>query len=131
MLKKILAFLILACVLNGFNVAKAETEKRIQFAKGKSSAVIKGVTGENGVSYVLRARSGQNLIFTLKPASQVGIKVEFDGKYGHAVLLREEKGGTYSVGLEENGDYTVFIGSTNHQSIPFILSVKTEKLADI
>lgn len=88
----------------------AQEPKRIQFAKGKSSAIIKGTTGATGVYYVVRAKSGQKLVLTLTPVSKIGIKVETNGSNGEMVLLREEKGGTYEVGLEESGDYTIFIG---------------------
>jgi hypothetical protein len=70
-------------------------------------------------------------VLTLTPRSGVGIKVETDGTYGHQVLLREERGGTYEVGLEESGDYTIFLGSINGKSAPFTLTVKITKLADI
>ena len=131
MLKKLLITFAVTFIFGGIHTVSAETGERIQFAKGKSSTVIKGVTGRDGVTYIIRAKSGQNLVFNLKPTSNVGIKVETDGKYGHAVLLREERGGTYGVGLDETGDYTIFIGSTNHKSIPFTLTVKTTKLTDI
>ena len=39
--------------------AKAQAPKRIQFAKGQSSAVIKGITGNYGITYVVGAKSGQ------------------------------------------------------------------------
>jgi hypothetical protein len=104
---------------------------RIQFARGKSSATVSGRTGTYGVTFVVRARSGQKLILTLSPEANLGIKVETAGRNGQAVLLREEKGGTYEVGLEESGDYTIFIGSTNNRSVPFTLTVKIGRLADI
>jgi len=47
------------------------------------------------------------------------------------VLLREENGGTYEVGLEETGEYTILIGSNNNRSTPFTLTVKITKLADV
>jgi hypothetical protein len=111
--------------------AKAQTPIRIQFAKGKSSAVVKGTTGSYGVTYVVRARAGQKLVLNLTPTSKVGIKVETVGTYGEMVLLREEKGGTYEIGLEENGDYTIFIGSTGNKPVSFTLTVKITKLTDI
>jgi hypothetical protein len=46
-------------------------------------------------------------------------------------LLREERGGTYEIGLEESGDYTIFLGSTSGASVPFTLTVKIARLADI
>jgi hypothetical protein len=111
--------------------AKAQTLKQIQFAKGKSSATVKGNTGRYGISYVVTAKSGQKLVLNLTPIKEVGIKVETKGTYGKMVLLREEKGGTYEVGLEESGDYTIFIGSLNNQPVSFTLTVKIAKLADI
>jgi hypothetical protein len=127
----IITSLLIGFVITYGSVAKAQTTKRIEFAKGKSSATVKGNTGSYGMTYVVRAKSGQMLILTLAPTSKVGIKVETVGRDGNAVLLREEKGGTYEVGLEESGDYTIFIGSTNNKPVPFILTVKIRKLADI
>lgn len=111
--------------------ANAQTPQRIQFAKGKSSATVKGNTGSYGVTYVVRAKSGQKLVLNLTPTKQVGIKVETEGADGAMVLLREERGGTYEIGLEESGDYTIFIGSTNNKPVSFTLTVKITKLADI
>jgi hypothetical protein len=111
--------------------ANAQTPKRIQFAKGKNSAVVRGTTGKYGVYYVVRARSGQKLVLDLSPISKVGIKVEFDGTYGEMVLLREEKGGHYEIGLEESGDCTIFVGPINNLAVRFTLTVKKKKLADI
>ena len=108
-----------------------QTPQRIQFAKGKSSATVRGTTGQNGTSFLVRARSGQNLILTLGPSANIGVKVEKDGRYGHSVLLREERGGTYEIGLEESGDYTIFIGSKDGRSRAFTLSVQVTHMTDI
>ncbi|HKX82606.1 MAG TPA: hypothetical protein VJL58_00170 [Pyrinomonadaceae bacterium] len=112
-------------------IVNAQTPTRIQFAKGKSSATVTGMTGRYGMSYVVRAKSGQKLVLTLDPSSKVGIKVETIGRFGEMVLLREERGGTYEVGLEETGDYIIFIGSTNGRSVPFKLSVRITKLSEV
>ncbi len=109
----------------------AQTPKRIQFAKGKNSVVVKGTTGGYGITYVLRAKSGQKLVLNLTPVSSVGIKVETIGTYGKMVLLREQSGGTYEVGLEESGDYTIFVGSLGRNPVSFTLTVKITKLTDI
>jgi hypothetical protein len=111
--------------------ASAQEPTRIQFGKGKSSAVITGTTGKFGTRYVVRARSGQKLVLTLTPKNGVGLKVETNGSYGEQVLLREERGGTYEVGLEETGDYTIFLGSTGRTPAGFTLTVRITKLADI
>lgn len=109
----------------------AQATRRIQFPKGKSSTVVKASTGTTGVTYVLRARSGQKIVIDLSPAASVGVKVETDGRYGQQVLLRGEAGGHYEIGLEESGDYTIFVGSTTGKPVQFTLKVGVTRLADI
>ena len=128
-MKRVLFVAIFAIVIAAVQSVSAQT--RIQFEKGKSSATVKASTGSSGVYYVVRAKSGQKIILTLTPTSNLGIKVETDGSDGQQVLLREERGGTYEVGLEESGDYTIFVGSINHRSVPFTLTVKIVKMTDI
>lgn len=132
MAKKMMsALMLIVSIAICEGLVTAQTVERIQFAKGKSSAVVKGTTGSYGANFVLRAKSGQKLILNLVPTSGVGIKVETDGTYGHMVLLREEKGGTYEIGLEETGDYSILIGSTSDKSVSFTLTVKITKMTDI
>jgi hypothetical protein len=109
----------------------AQATVRIQFGKGKSSAVVKGTTGRYGATYVVRARSGQKMVLHLTPSSKVGIKVETESADGEMVLLREERGGTYEVGLEESGDYAIFIGSNDGRPVSFTLTVKITNMTDI
>lgn len=109
----------------------SQTERRIQFPKGKSSTVVRGSTGTSGVTYVLRARSGQKIVLDISPAAGLGVKVETDGRYGQMVLVREERGGHYEVGLEESGDYTIFVGSTSGRPVSFVMKVGVTKLADV
>src|SRR4029450_7902336 len=70
--------------------ARADVPSRIQFARGKSSALVKGSTGDYGVTYVIRANGGQVLMLDLSPRAGVGIKVSVEGSGGLAVLLKEE-----------------------------------------
>ena len=129
-MKKVIFILTLAlCAM--VQGAAAQAEKRIEFARGKSAATVKGSTGIGGVYYIIRAKRGQMLTLDLGPASKLGVKVETDGRYGHSVLLREERGGRYEVALEEAGDYTIFVGSLSGRSVPFTLTVGIRKLADI
>ena len=128
---KILIVLFVGVLLFAVRTTSAQEEKRIQFAKGKNSAVVQGNTGKNGIYYVVKAKSGQKLIVTVTPRSGVGVKIENEGTYGHQVLLREERGGTFEVGLEESGDYSIFLGSTSGKSAGFSLTVKIVKMTDI
>jgi len=126
-----IAFLAVAFAIGLSTAASAQQPTRIQFAKGKNTAVIKATTLPHGTTYVLRARSGQKLIINLTPASVLGIKVETVGRYGEMVLLREEAGGKYEVGLEETGDYTIFVGPLGRNPVTFTLSVTVVKMKDI
>ena len=110
---------------------KAQEPVRIQFAKGKSSATVKGSTGKYGTTYVIRAKSGQKLVLMLSPTKNVGIDVRTQTRDGEVVLLQYEAGGTYRIGLDETGDVTIFIGATTRQPQNFTLTVKVAKLADI
>jgi hypothetical protein len=132
-MKKImsLALMLLVFAFIYGTQAKAQVPKRIQFAKGQNSAVIKGTTGNYGITYVVRAKSRQKLVLNLAPTTNIGIKVGTEKAAGETVLLREEKGGIYEIGLEENGYYTIFIGSTNNKLVSFTLTVSITKLADL
>ncbi|MEP6902093.1 MAG: hypothetical protein ABJA66_10100 [Actinomycetota bacterium] len=127
----ILSLLLITFVVIDGVQAKAQTSKRIQFTKGKSFAMVKGNTGSYGVTYVVRAKAGQKLVLNLTPASKVGIKVGTESTDGEMVLLREESSGTYEIGLEESGDYTIFMGSTDNKPVSFTLTVEIAKMTDI
>lgn len=132
-MKKIitLALILTSFVITHTTQIIAQKPKEIRFSKGKVSAVIKGNTGEYGITYFVNAKAGQKLVLTLTPTNKVGIKVETLNNHGQIVLLREEQGGTYQIGLETNGVYTIFVGSTISVPVPFTLTVKIGKLADI
>jgi len=121
---------VLATLIFIFGVSSllAQTEKRIQFAKGKSAATVRGVTGTDGVYYNLGAKAGQKITVTLTPKSGIGIKIE---RGAGEVLLEEQRGGTYTIYLEENGDFSIFLGSTNGKSKSFTLTVSITKMKDI
>jgi hypothetical protein len=128
---KSMMILVAGLVMAFAQAARADAPSRIQFARGKSSALVKGSTGDSGATYVMRVNGGQVLMLDLSPRAGVGIKVSLEGRDGLAVLLKEESGGDYELGLEETGDYTIFIGSTTGKSTSFALSVKTRKMKDI
>src|SRR4029453_4686735 len=123
----VVAGLVMACN----QPARADAPSRIQFARGKSSALGKGSPGNSGATYVIRPNGAQVLMLDLSPRAGVGIKVSLEGADGLAVLLKEESGGEYEVGLEETGDYAIFIGSTTGKATAFALFVKTRKMKDI
>lgn len=122
--------LILAAATLLFCVSSVsgQTEKRIKFAKGKSSATVKGTTGTDGVYYNLAAKAGQKVTVTLTPKTGVGIKIE---RGAVEVLLEKQKGGTFTIYLEESGDFSIFLGSTNGNSKAFTMTVSITQMADI
>lgn len=131
-MKKLLSLSLILLTLAFFAPAEAaaQTVKRIQFAKGKSSATVKGITGSYGIYYALRVKGGQKMTVSLSPTSKVvGIKIERDG--GDEVLLREERGGTYTLYFEEGGEITIFVGSNGARSVPYTLSVSITRMTDI
>lgn len=119
----------IASILAAFG--HGQEPERIQFGKGKRSIVVKASTGNNGTSYVVRARSGQMLILDLDPLKKVGIKVWTKGRFGEMVMLHEERGGRFEIGLEESGDYIIFIGPTTKRPVRFTLAISTRGLSDI
>lgn len=127
-MKRLLIILTFLIILSSVQVISAQAEKRIQFAKGKSSATVRGVTGLSGVYYLLMAKSGQKMIVTLTPKTGIGLKIE---RGTEEVLLEEQKGGTYTVYLEENSEFSIFVGSSSGKSRAYTLTVTITKMKDI
>jgi hypothetical protein len=130
-MKKVISLILLSVALvfsNGFE-ANAQSVKRIQFAKGKSSATVRGNTGSAGVYYDLRVKGGQKMALSLSPSAGVGIKVERGG--GAEVMLREQRGGYYELYFEEGGEVSIFVGSTGARSVPYTLTVTITRMTDI
>jgi hypothetical protein len=130
-MKKVISLFLLTVTLffaNGFE-AKAQIGKRIQFAKGKSSATVKGTTEKYGSYYNLRVKGGQKLLLNLSPARGVGIRVERAD--GSELFLRQEHGGIHEVYFEEGGEISILLGSINGKSVPYTLTVKITRMTDI
>jgi len=130
-MKKIIGSLLVFVALifsNNFD-ARAQTVKVLQFAKGKSSATVRGNTGSTGVYYNLRVKGGQKMTLNLAPSAKVGIKVE--SSRGSEVLLRQERGGSYVLYFEEGQGISIFVGSTAGRSVPFALTVTITRITDI
>ena len=130
-MKKIISLFLLFATLAFSNAltVSAQIGKRIQFAKGKSSATVKGVTGKSGAYYNLRVRAGQKMTLNLSPEKGVGIRVERND--GMELLLRQEHGGLHEVYFEEGGEVSILIGSMSARSVPFTLTVKITRMTDI
>ena len=130
-MKKLLSLSLILMTLILFSPFEtaAQTDKRIQFAKGKSSATVRGTTEKYGTYYNLRVKSGQKMQLNLSPGNGVGIRVERTG--GTDVLLRQEEGGFYEVYFEEGGEISILIGATGSRPVAYTLTVKITRMTDI
>jgi len=101
--------LALALALIGAAAATAgPRQERVQFAKGASSAVVKGqIKGDADVDYVVRAAAGQTLSVTLKETNpQNYFNVLPPGSKGSAMFVGDT-GEDYTGMLPSDGDYVV------------------------
>jgi len=101
--------LVLALVLIGaVAAAPGPRQQKVQFAKGASSAVIKGhLKGDADVDYVVRAAAGQTLSVTLKETNpQNYFNVLPPGSKGDAMFVGDT-GEDYAGMLPSDGDYVV------------------------
>ena len=101
--------LVLAQSVMGTAVADAGIrQEKVQFAKGASSAVIKGqLKGDAMVDYVVRAAAGQTLSVELqKTNAQNYFNVMPPGSTGRAMFVGDS-GENYSGVLPTDGDYIV------------------------
>jgi hypothetical protein len=128
-MKKIIGLILVLIALTFVSGIEANAQMRIQFAKGKNAATVRGNTGRYGVYYTLRARGGQKIALDLSPVAKLGVKVEREG--GDEVLLRAERAGFYEIYLEEGGEVSIFVGSLSGNPVSFALTVKITKMTDI
>lgn len=103
--------------------APAQVERRVRFARGRTSAVLKGkiVNGE-GVVYVLGAGRGQTLIAnvsTTSPNHDVVFSIE--GPDGAGLMEDVDTGFTGT--LPKTGDYRISVGAIESQNASFTLEV--------
>jgi hypothetical protein len=90
--------------------AKAQNhrQERVTFAKGASSALIKGrLKGEETVDYVLRAGAGQTLTVTLKRSHGANYFNILPPKSTDVAMFIGQIGGDYKGILPPDGDYTI------------------------
>ena len=92
--------------------AEAEIQKhsqeRVKFAKGASSAKIKGqLKGDETVDYVLRASAGQTLTVTLKRSNGANYFNVLPPNSTDVAMFIGQIGGDFKGILPTDGDYTV------------------------
>lgn len=102
---------LLVCLAAGLpNYSYAEIESRpIQFAKGASSATVKGqLKGDQTVDYKLRAKAGQTMQVKLKTSNASAyFNVMPAGSQGEAIFVGSTSGNEWTGVLPKDGEYAV------------------------
>jgi hypothetical protein len=83
-------------------------EERVVFAKGASSATVKGqIKGDDTVDYVVRAGAGQTISVTLKPSNRSNYFNVLPPESADVAMYAAQTGEPYSSMLPADGDYKV------------------------
>lgn len=107
-LVRLVAAFALAAALPTLAAGAIET-RALQFAKGASSATVKGtITGDQTIDYKLRARAGQTMNVSLKTSNGANyFNVLPPGSNDVAVFVGSTSGNEWTGKLEADGEYTV------------------------
>lgn len=118
-MKKILSVLIMIIALLAANTVVSYAEpkaepKRVQFQKGRTTAVIKGVIERAQVvhEYALRAKSGQTMLVHLTPKKVKGGYTSIEIFDPSGIMVNE--GGNsndWEGALSATGDYQIHVSS--------------------
>lgn len=81
----------------------------LQFAKGTSSATVKGsLTGDGTIDYTLRARAGQSMSVTLKTSNDANyFNVLPPGSNDVAIFIGSTSGNEFTGALPADGEYKI------------------------
>jgi hypothetical protein len=84
-------------------------QERVQFAKGSTSAVVKGrLKGDADVDYLVRAGAGQTISVSLKPSNPSNyFNVLPPGSKDAAMFVGSTSGNSFTGVLPADGDYAV------------------------
>ena len=112
-MKKCMGQLLLASTLLatgwGALAADAIESRPLQFAKGASSATVKGsLAGDKTIDYTLRARAGQTMSVTLKTSNAANyFNVLPPGSKDVAIFVGSTSGNEWTGALPADGDYAI------------------------
>jgi hypothetical protein len=112
-MKKILVALFLVFMAQSFAYATTATEQatrteRVKFAKGATSAVIKGqVKGSGDVDYLVRADAGQTITVSLKVSNRSNYFNVLPPGSKDVAMYAGQTGEDFKGVLPADGDYTI------------------------
>lgn len=107
-LRRIAVAFVLVLALPFFTVASGIRVQPVQFAKGKSSAAIKGtIKGDQTMDYTLRARAGQTLHVALQTTNGANSFHFLPPRSEAAIAMGETLGNTWSGPLPADGEYRI------------------------
>jgi hypothetical protein len=104
-------------------------QERVTFAKGASSATVKGqVKGDETVDYVVRASAGQTLTVTLTPSNRSNYFNVLPPGSADVAMYAAQTGDPYKGMLPADGDYKVRVylvraAARRNESSAFTLSI--------
>lgn len=108
-IKRWLVMWILLSASSAALAADGIESRPLQFAKGTSSATVKGsLTGDKTIDYKLRARAGQTMSVALKTSNGANyFNVLPPGSAGEAIFVGSTSGNEWTGQLPADGEYTV------------------------
>ncbi len=111
MKKRLINFLTITLLAASIWTSAEAAPKPVMFAKGKSSAAIKGtVKGSDDIDYVLRAKAGQTLNVDLKASKGAAFfNVMPPNSTYEALFVGSNEGNHYSGTLPSDGEYIIRI----------------------
>lgn len=116
-------FAVLVFSVTTFGQKGESVEKRVKFARGKSSVTIKGFVADRMTTnlYLVKARAGQTLTVVFNSARKDADVCLFFPNNGQDLCGQRK----YSVKLEADGDYQILIDSYRENlSYKLTVSVK-------
>ena len=107
-MKKLFVWVLAGALLTTMALT-AEAAKPIQFAKGKSSAVVTGkIKGSDDMDYTIRASAGQTMTVDFKASKGAAyFNVLPPGSTGEAIFIGSSEGDHFQTVLSSGGDYTI------------------------
>ncbi len=114
---------VVALVVLSFAPLASAQERRVKFARGRTSATLKGtVSSGRQVVYVLGASAGQTLVANVSTTSPNHDVVLTITGPGGVDLLGDPDTGFTGV-LPDSGDYRIHVGAIESNNAPFTLEV--------